>query len=76
MRFNGAQKPEAGWQPTLHGNPLAAWGVTAFGKALGLRQAPSYTQAMDECLSCRAPGAKDCAEHIFGSCCAAQPVRD
>ena len=38
----------------------------AICKALGCRQVPGYTQATDECLLCRAPGPKDCVEHVFG----------
>ena len=67
----------APWAPKL---ATFAWklvaGVLPFGKALGCRLAPGYKESTDECLLCRAPGVKDCVDHVFGSCCVLQPVRD
>jgi hypothetical protein len=49
-------------------------GVLPTGKALGCKQAPEYDTVTGECLLCRIPGETDTIEHVFGSCCAMQPV--
>ena len=46
------------------------------GWALGCKRAPEYTERTNECLLCRDPGSVDSVAHVFGTCCAMQPVWD